>query len=634
MTEIELKQQIQRAVEKATVKIFVDESEKPQGTGFFITGDGYLLTAYHCIRAEGEKYPPEIEIQTGTGDKFKAQLDEAKSLPQKDYDIAVLKVFYHPEYYLPLGVVSDNDRDDEVVSLGYPAVHLYESERIGTYSGKISRLPTDNKIEITNAVQGSGHSGSALYHYASKRVIGILSEVYEPDVMTNAGLAVGFGPLFEKWLELKNVTKQVAKEWDERLKQLGVKSPTPTDFTPQWFGYDKHWVGREKLTAELIVKMRNDCRLLLILGLTGIGKTALAEKIAIELADWLEEDWQNSFRRANFDYSEKSTDFVTVATRWLEEWGEKLTPEDTKPERLLNRLVKRLCDKRVLVLIDSMERLLTGNEEEGWGDFADNWWEKFFLHLLSAESCQSRLIVTSQDLPVQLVNSRFKNFWHHHILYGLDEFEQEALFKITGLDISPTSSNRPLLMRLGKAYKGHPLVLRVIIGEICESFSRNVQAYWNEVGSKIEEVEKALAEAEADAGKKIGRHDEWELHKLTREVCLKVNKQRLQSVFERLAKQVKDAYLLVCAASVYRVPVQEIGWLMQLANFVRRLERQECSQQRKDRALDELCKRFLVEESVNHNNKRVVGQHNLVRSVALEHNKQLLQRLKEEMKSV
>lgn len=258
---------------------------------------------------------------------------------------------------------------------------------------------------------------------------------------------------------------------------------------------------------------------------------------------------------------------------------------------------------------------------------------KIFLSLLSAESCQSRLIVTSQDLPVKLVDSRYKNFWHRQVLYGLDEAEQEALFEITGLDVSEESPDRPLLMRLGKTYKGHPLVLRVIIGEICESFNGNVQAYWNDISSKIEEVENALAEAEADAKKIVGADDDWKLHKLTRKVRLEVNKQRLKAVFERLESQVKDAYILICAASVYRAPVQEEGWLMQLANLVKRLEHQQCSRERQERALEELCYRFLAEESVNHNNKRVLGQHNLVRSVALERHKQLVQRLKNEAKS-
>ncbi|MBD1944223.1 helix-turn-helix domain-containing protein [Coleofasciculus sp. FACHB-712] len=396
----------------------------------------------------------------------------------------------------------------------------------------------------------------------------------------------------------------------------------PEDF----FAYDSSWVGREKLISELSEKVRNSCRLLLIVGLTGIGKTALAERLAVQLQDWFQGDWKNRLQRANFDNEVKPTDFTSIAARWLEEWGENIPPEDNKPERLLQKLVKQLRENQVLVLIDSLERLLTGNEKDGWGDFADEWWEKFFVSLLSAESCQSRLIITSQDLPIKLVDFRYKNFWHRQVLYGLDESEQVALFETTGLNVSNDSSDRPLLLGIGKAYQGHPLVLRVIIGEILSKpFDGNVQAYWNEYGDEIEEVEKALAEAEQ--GKSLGEHDNWQLHKLTHKLRRQMNI-RLEAAFERLKRDLWDAYLLICAASVYRTPVQQEGWLMQLVNLVKRLEQQECSAERQDKALEELCNRFLVEESVDYKNKRVLGQHNLVRSVALAHYKKLFQSLK------
>jgi hypothetical protein len=244
---------------------------------------------------------------------------------------------------------------------------------------------------------------------------------------------------------------------------------------------------------------------------------------------------------------------------------------------------------------------------------------------LSAESCQSRIIVTSQDRPVKLIDFRYNNFWYQQVLYGLDESEQVALFEKTGLNVSPESQDKRLLLRIGKAYKGHPLVLRVIIGDIQESFDWNVQAYWHDIGSKIEDVEKDLAEAEK--GIIVGDKDEWELHKLTQKVRIQVNKNRLEDVFQRLGNQVKDAYYLLCTASIYRIQVQEEGWLIQLAGLVEDLEGQECSKERQKKALEELDNRFLLEASINHNNKRIIGQHNLIRSVALVHHKKLLQSL-------
>ncbi|HBB32005.1 MAG TPA: ATP-binding protein [Cyanobacteria bacterium UBA9273] len=406
------------------------------------------------------------------------------------------------------------------------------------------------------------------------------------------------------------------------------------DSRPEFFAYDSSWVGREKLVAELTDKLRGSCRLLLILGLTGIGKTALAEKLAVELQEWFGGDWKQKLRRANFDYEDKANDFASVAARWLEEWGERLSTEDRKPEKLLYKLINYLCKNQVLILIDSLEKLLTGNAADVWGDFADEWWKRFFLNILSVEYCQSRIIITSQDLPVKLVDSRYQNFWYRKILYGLTEPEQIALFETTGLDVSEDSSDKPLLMRIGKAYKGHPLVLRVIIGEILsEPFNGDVQAYWNDnrenTREKIEEVEKDLAEAEQ--GKKLGDQDEWELHKLTKEVREQVNKQRLQIAFNRLARDVKEAYILLCAASVYRASEKEEYWLKHLVHWWKHLSQEECSKERQVRALEELSNRFLVEESFNHNKKRVLGQHNLIRSVAIEHHNQLLSRFKFEI---
>lgn len=435
---------------------------------------------------------------------------------------------------------------------------------------------------------------------------------------------------FEEICDALNLEPQkIIKPLVESAEVDSVAQSFPVNF----FAYDDCWVGREKLTQELSEKLTNDCRILLIVGLAGIGKTALAERITVELQDWFGRNWQQHFKRVSFDTAVKSTDFASSAVQWLEEWEIEIPVAERKPEQLLWHLTQYLQQNQVLVLVDSLESLLAGNAEEGWGNFADRWWERFFLSLLSAESCRSRLLVTSQDLPLSLVEQRYRAFWHCHVLAGLDKSEQEALFEATGLDVTPPSPDRALLMRLGKAYQGHPLVLRVIVGEIWESFAGNVQAYWEEVEGKIKAVEEALAEAEADVRKVMGADDNWKLHKLTRKVRLEVNRQRLNAVFERLAAQVPDAYRLICGASVYRTPVQVQGWLMQLANLTRRVEGQASSAERQEQALEELCHRFLVEESLNHNHKRVLGLHNLIRSVALEHYQQLLSSLKAVAKS-
>jgi hypothetical protein len=298
--------------------------------------------------------------------------------------------------------------------------------------------------------------------------------------------------------------------------------------------------------------------------------------------------------------------------------------EDKQPKTILKRLVSQLREERILVLIDSLEALLT-ESEDGWGDFEDQWWTKFFEDFLTLEASQSTLIVTSQDLPtkIQSLASRYPNIYHREILHGLLEDEQAALFAKVGLDVSLESEDRSILMRIGKIYHGHPLMLRVLSGEVVEYFASNARAFWRNVGEEIELVEQHLAEAEAGA-RLESANDDWKLHKLTRKIRSEVYQRRLDAAFKRLQQQNADAYLLICVAAVYRRPVQESGWLLQLERFIQRLRNQVYSKEQQQRVLQDLLDRYLVEiASTDESDRRLLGMHNLIRSVALEHRKNL-----------
>ncbi|MEA5553732.1 ATP-binding protein [Anabaena cylindrica UHCC 0172] len=399
------------------------------------------------------------------------------------------------------------------------------------------------------------------------------------------------------------------ENWDDIVELVPEKI---TD----WPVYDDGWVGRKQLVSSLTKKVCGNCRLLLLLGITGIGKTALSERIA--------DDIQTRFTkilRVNFDSDDNPKDFVSVAGRWLEELG--ILIEDKQTGAILKRLVNHLREERILILIDSLEALLI-ESEDGWGDFEDEWWSKFFEHFLTIESSQSRLIVTSQDLPskIETLASRYPNFYHREILEWLLEDEQIALFEKAGLDVDLESEDKPILLRIGKIYKGHPLTLRVISGEIVESFGSNTRAFWQNVGDEIELVEQHLTEAESGL-KSEGVDDDWKLHKLTRKIRSEVYRRRVDTVFKRLKNQNPDAYLLICLSAIYRRPVQDSGWLLQLDKYVRHFRNEVYSKEKQQQVLDNLFARFLVETSINHENHRVLGLDNLIRSVALEHRQTL-----------
>ncbi|OQW92091.1 MAG: hypothetical protein BWK78_02730 [Thiotrichaceae bacterium IS1] len=274
-----VKKSIGQEIAKATVNILVDG--QPKGTGFFITPDGYVLTAYHCIGA----WPPEIRVKTASGEHFIARLDEEKTLVS--HDIAVLKIDVRPSLCLPLGVVSSQQVSDEVISLGYPGSDRLDNQQLGFYPGKIFRFRDDGKIE-TDAVRGGGQSGGPLYHYNTKRVVGVVVEHYwskevqqlsenklvtaPPKVL--AGLAVQLEPLFARWSELESINGQVVKEWDKRLEQLGVNIYHRPEID---FPNLDHFRGRTDKVNELTEKLTKPTKVrVLLTGMGGVGKTFLA----------------------------------------------------------------------------------------------------------------------------------------------------------------------------------------------------------------------------------------------------------------------------------------------------------------------------------------------------------------------
>jgi hypothetical protein len=393
-------------------------------------------------------------------------------------------------------------------------------------------------------------------------------------------------------------------DWQSLIDTNSISlSNSYIDFTV----YDDAWVGRETLVKNLNQEITNSCRVLLLVGLTGIGKTALAEKIIGQVrGSWIEE-------RENFDNQEKSSDFVSVASQWLQRWGEFVPPDQIQPHQLRQRLLKRLCENKYLILMDSLEYLLVGNEDNGWSDFVDPEWEIFFISLLSEPHCSSCLILTSQDSPILFSTAefdRYKNLWYSQSLGGLEIDEQLQLFQKLELEIELELSTSPLRM-IGEVYNGHPLILRIIAGEIKNTYSGNVQAYWKINSSYIEEVKTALEEARSK-GIIHGESDRWRLDSYSRELRLKV-KDRVESIFERLNQDAHDAYLLLCTASVYRCEVPEDWWLSHL-------EYRGYDQQKQNVAMQALRSRYLVEDGgFDIDNNLLVKQHNLIRSVAINH---------------
>ena len=142
------------------------------GSGFILTGDGYVLTNYHFIESSNS-----ISVTLYDGKSYDAVLigyDESS-------DIAVLKI--DAEGLTPV-VLGDSDNlnvGDSVVAIGNPLGELTFSLTSGAVSALNREITLSNSVTMnliqTDCAINSGNSGGALFNLYGE-VIGITNAKY------------------------------------------------------------------------------------------------------------------------------------------------------------------------------------------------------------------------------------------------------------------------------------------------------------------------------------------------------------------------------------------------------------------------------------------------------------------------
>ncbi|MBW4606944.1 MAG: hypothetical protein KME22_06880 [Hassallia sp. WJT32-NPBG1] len=232
--------------------------------------------------------------------------------------------------------------------------------------------------------------------------------------------------------------------------------------------------GREAELSTLKKWIVDDkCRLVALLGMGGIGKTALSVKLAEEVQNNCERLIWRTLRNAP-----PIEEILANLIRFLSDEQESDLPK-TVDERI-TLLIKYFRKRRCFVVLDNAETIMQGGDPCG-KDFvlrAGHYREGYegygqLLKRVGEEDHQSCLVLTSREKPKEFAPLEGKASPVRTLsLAGLGETEGQEILKEKELFGSYTN--------LIENYSGNPLALKLVSETIRELFGRDIDAFLDE----------------------------------------------------------------------------------------------------------------------------------------------------------
>ncbi|WP_449421004.1 NB-ARC domain-containing protein [Phormidium nigroviride] len=362
---------------------------------------------------------------------------------------------------------------------------------------------------------------------------------------------------------------------------------------------ETRWVGRETLIKEIIEKLQGNCRILSIVGITGIGKTSLAKQLAKQ------PQLSQKLPEKEISFFQESPTFQVVADRIL--GAEANTPQlqgEKNTDNLVNAMVDRLKSQPILLILDMIEVILEPDRKSGH-QFKDELFAKFLDRVVLADTMPSRIVLTSQDRPPIMAQGRYPNDrFFEQPLRGLSEAEAIALFRQWDVTVEGEKTQE-YLKRIFAVYEGHPLALSAIAGEVRESpYEGNLESYWGDYGYEIEDEENLKSKTDGDP-----KEDKPTIDIFSRSLQDLV-KTRIENTFNRLRDGYPLACKLLCLGATNRQAAERRAWLFLIGEF---------PQNEQILAWQTLERRFFLNEEKSPNSLQILYRlHPLMRRVALE----------------
>lgn len=268
---------------------------------------------------------------------------------------------------------------------------------------------------------------------------------------------------FQSWAELCQVAKT----------HMAAQSTAPsttisTEQRIEWGDAPdvSTFYGRMQELKQLQTWVTTDnCRIVAVLGLGGIGKTALVAKLAEHLQDEFEYIIWRSLRNAP-TISEMLRNYWQVLSHRVDEQEQPLFEADTA------RLLEYLRRHRCLLVLDNIEAIMQAGEQAGYYRTGYELYGEF-LRRIGESQHKSCLVLTGRERPGEL------DLWPNNRgpvrtlqLTGVGAVEALQILKDRNLTGAPDD-----WQALVKAYSGNPLALKLVAETIHEVFDGDIARF-------------------------------------------------------------------------------------------------------------------------------------------------------------
>lgn len=249
--------------------------------------------------------------------------------------------------------------------------------------------------------------------------------------------------------------------------------------------------GRESELAQLEAWLLHEqCTLIALLGVGGVGKTALATHLVRNLLGQVtpQPHAPYTFERILWSSLLNAPPLASVLRLWLHELSNgQLTAAPTDLDEQLALLFDQLRQQRCLLVLDNLESILQAGKTAG--DYLSGY-ESYGLLLQRMGEVEHRscLLFTSRELPLGVARlERTYPVVRSLCLEGLPAASGIELLQAVGLHTAP-----PAMQALVQRYSGNPLALQLVAEIVLDYYQGNTEAFLSQETLIFEDIRNVL----------------------------------------------------------------------------------------------------------------------------------------------